>query len=111
MDRERVATSMTSKKDVETLFRGMVEKWAGYYAEPVPTSLEAQRLVSRKRFALELLEASVPRGATVLDAGCGTGDLIEELVRRGYHPLGIDICTAMIDYAAGHYGRDRFQVG
>jgi predicted ATP-grasp superfamily ATP-dependent carboligase/SAM-dependent methyltransferase len=106
-----VATTVTSKKNVKALFTGMVEKWASYYAKPVPASLDAQRLVSRKRFAIELLEASVSRGARVLDVGCATGDLTEELTRRGYDALGIDISEAMTEYAGEHYGRDRFRVG
>jgi ubiquinone/menaquinone biosynthesis C-methylase UbiE len=105
------ATTVTSKNNVKALFTGMVEKWASYYAEPVPSSLDAQRLVSRKRFAIELLEATVPRGARVLDVGCATGELTEEMIRRGYDVMGIDISEAMIDYAGAHHGRDRFRVG
>lgn len=101
----------TSKINVEIAFTRRVEEWARYYLDPAPADLQAQRLVSRGRFALELLETSVPRGARVLDIGCGTGDLTRELTRRGYHASGIDISQAMVSYARGQYGRDRFGVG
>ena len=102
---------MASKKDVKSFFTERVEEWASNYAEPAPVSMNVQRLVSRKRFALELLEASTPREARVLDVGCATGDLTDELTRRGYDALGIDISEAMIYYASRRYGADRFRVG
>ena len=61
------ATNMASKKDVKSFFTERVEEWASNYAEPAPVSMNVQRLVSRKRFALELLEAGTPREARVLD--------------------------------------------
>jgi len=98
-------------RNVKSFFTERVEEWASYYAEPAPVGMNAQRLVSRKRFALELLETSVPREARVLDVGCATGNLTEELTRRGYDALGIDISEAMIHYGSRRYGPDRFQVG
>jgi SAM-dependent methyltransferase len=41
----------------------------------------------------------VPRGATVLDAGCGTGRLAIRLAELGYSCVGIDIDQAMLDVA------------
>jgi SAM-dependent methyltransferase len=39
------------------------------------------------------------RPATVLDAGCGTGRVAVELVRRGYAVVGVDVDQAMLDTA------------
>jgi SAM-dependent methyltransferase len=39
------------------------------------------------------------RSATVLDAGCGTGRVAIELVRRGYEVVGVDVDPAMLDTA------------
>ena len=38
----------------------------------------------------------LPRGSTVLDVACGTGDLCRELARRGYRPVGIDRSSGML---------------
>ena len=47
-----------------------------------------------------LIERSVVPGATVLDAGCGTGRYAAELGRRGYRVEGIDRSPELIDIAS-----------
>ena len=38
----------------------------------------------------------LPRGATVLDLACGTGDLCHELTRAGLSPIGVDFSAGML---------------
>ncbi len=38
-------------------------------------------------------------GATVVDLGCGTGDLLEEVRRRGGKPIGVDLSAGMLALA------------
>ncbi|HYW40730.1 MAG TPA: class I SAM-dependent methyltransferase [Terriglobales bacterium] len=102
---------MTSKEQVDELFTRTVDDWARFYADPKPVSLNSQNLISRRRFALEMIEARVPPGSKVLDIGCGTGHLAGELMRRGYEAWGVDFSDAMVRYAREHYDADRFQVG
>lgn len=56
------------------------------------------------------------RGARVLDAGCGTGAMSEELARRGAEVVGVDISPNLIDIAARRVdpalaGQIRFHAG
>jgi ubiquinone/menaquinone biosynthesis C-methylase UbiE len=102
---------MSSKGQVDELFTKTVEDWARFYKDPKPATMNAQNLVSRRRFALEMLEARVPPGSNVLDIGCGTGHLAAELMQRGYTAWGVDLSDAMVEYAREHYNRDRFRVG
>jgi len=102
---------MTRKEQVDELFTKTVADWARFYADPKPATMNAQNLVSRRRFALEMVEARVPPGSKILDVGCGTGHLAAELVRRGYDVWGVDMSEAMVRYAREHYDPDRFQVG
>jgi SAM-dependent methyltransferase len=60
-------------------------------------------------------ERGVRRGATVLDAGCGTGRYAVELGRRGYAVEGVDRSSALIETARhtvrGHGNFVSFRVG
>ena len=47
----------------------------------------------------DLVARSVPPGAAVLDAGCGTGRVAIELAQRGYEVVGVDLDPAMLDLA------------
>ena len=100
---------MSSKEQVNELFTQTVDDWARFYEDPKPANLTAQNLVSRRRFAIEMIEARVPKGGKILDVGCGTGHLAAELARRGYETWGTDLSEGMIQYAREHYNPDRFQ--
>lgn len=102
---------MSSKGQVDELFTKTVEDWARFYSDPKPATLNAQNLVSRRRFALEMLEARVTPGSNILDIGCGTGHLAGELMQRGYTAWGVDLSEGMVEYAREHYNRDHFRVG
>ena len=51
-----------------------------------------------------LRERGVAPGASVLDAGCGTGTLALRLAREGYRVTGVDLSPAMIDRAVAKDG-------
>lgn len=56
------------------------------------------------------------RGARVLDAGCGAGQMTEELARRGAEVIAVDISPSLIDIAARRLPADlraqvRFHAG
>ena len=101
---------MSSKEQVNELFTQTVDDWARFYEDPKPAKLSAQNLVSRRRFAIEMIESKLARGSKILDVGCGTGHLAAELARRGFDTWGTDLSAGMVDYAKQHYNPDRFQV-
>lgn len=50
------------------------------------------------RLDYELIEGLVPEGATVLDLGCGDGQLLEELItRRRARGSGVDVSQAAVE--------------
>ena len=57
-----------------------------------------------KSIAAWLVERGVVPGATVLDAGCGTGRYAIELGRRGYVVSGIDMSTQLLEEAKQSLG-------
>lgn len=53
---------------------------------------------------LERFAARLPAGASVLDAGCGTGDPVSAwFIRRGYALTGVDYAAAMIAIAEARW--------
>ncbi|MBZ8177746.1 methyltransferase domain-containing protein [Corynebacterium sp. 3HC-13] len=46
-----------------------------------------------------LIDAMVPRGAVILDAGCGTGRVGGYLAKRGHHVTGTDIDEVLLNHA------------
>ncbi len=50
-----------------------------------------------------LIDALVPRGARILDAGCGQGRLSGYLAEQGHLVTGVDIDPVLIEHARSHY--------
>ncbi|HEX4979369.1 MAG TPA: ubiquinone/menaquinone biosynthesis methyltransferase [Acidimicrobiales bacterium] len=44
-------------------------------------------------------DLQLPKGATVLDLACGTGDLCADLTRAGLRPIGVDFSWGMLSHA------------
>lgn len=53
-----------------------------------------------------LVDALLPRGADVLDAGCGTGRVGAELARRGHRVTAVDLDPVLVARARTHAGLD-----
>src|SRR5699024_2742967 len=57
------------------------------------------------------VDALAPRGARILDAGCGTGRVGGEIARRGHHVIGVDVDPVLIDAAREDYPEQKWLVG
>ncbi len=60
-----------------------------------PTSFVVRALPILERLVL----TRVPQGGRILDLCCGTGQLSQELVRRGFHATGVDGSAEMLKIA------------
>lgn len=58
-----------------------------------------------------LVDAMVPRGARILDAGCGPGRVGGELARRGHTVVGVDVDPELIDAALVDFPEVAWLVG
>lgn len=57
-----------------------------------------------------LLDAMLPRGARILDAGCGPGRLSGELAARGHAVVGVDVDPELIAAATTDHPGPRYVV-
>jgi SAM-dependent methyltransferase len=57
------------------------------------------------------VDAMVPRGARILDAGCGPGRLGGVLAKAGHDVVGVDVDPALIDAAEHDHPGPRWLVG
>ena len=58
-----------------------------------------------------LVDAMAPRGAHILDAGCGPGRLGGYLAAAGHHVVGVDVDPALIEAAEQDHPGPRWLVG
>ncbi len=79
---------------VRSYFDSNAEFWSRVYRDPQGANDVV--LAERLRLALELTD-DVPRGASVLDAGCGAGPLTVALAQRGHAVTAVDIAPRMVE--------------
>ncbi|XZF13294.1 class I SAM-dependent methyltransferase [Chitinophagaceae bacterium MMS25-I14] len=91
---------------------------AHYYKEHFADPSAYPTLLFRQMHIMQLLDVPSKETLTVLDAGCGTGDLLKEMKQAGFGKLyGIDISDSMISIAKDNCrdgvneGRINLQVG
>jgi SAM-dependent methyltransferase len=58
-----------------------------------------------------LIDAMVPRGSRILDAGCGPGRVGGELLRRGHTVVGVDVDPMLIQAAQVDHPEGEWLVG
>jgi 2-polyprenyl-6-hydroxyphenyl methylase/3-demethylubiquinone-9 3-methyltransferase len=63
------------------------------------------------RPAVERYLSSTPRGARVLDLGCGNGAMAGSFLGKGWDLVGVDISQSGIEYARKRWPQIRFEVG
>jgi 2-polyprenyl-3-methyl-5-hydroxy-6-metoxy-1,4-benzoquinol methylase len=69
-------------------------------------------LSAGERAWLDRLILPLPRGATILDLGCGGGEPIDRyLIDHGFHVLGLDCGATPIELARTRFPRERWLLG
>lgn len=71
------------------------DTWAWLYNQTMGPQYSANQIRSLETLLLPALSAN----ARLLDLCCGTGQLVQELMQRGYSVTGLDGSEAMLDYA------------
>ena len=87
-----------AKKNISDFFSHKSDYWVNLYeSDENPSSFMRYELISRKRTVFNLLDKLIPgKNKTVLDIGCGIGNYLEDLYKRGHKINGIDIAENML---------------
>lgn len=67
------------------------------FLESVAFVVPPPRLTPAERTALAWIEGNAPKGATVIDCGCGSGRFLRALKRRGFRGVGVEISQSVVD--------------
>ncbi|MBD2385759.1 class I SAM-dependent DNA methyltransferase [Cylindrospermum sp. FACHB-282] len=92
-------TSKTRYSGYDPLARVYNEDWAPGVLQEVLPALE------------KLLLPHLSTGAHILDLGCGTGHLAQQLLIKGYQVTGLDGSEGMLRYAQENAGEGKFILG
>jgi magnesium-protoporphyrin O-methyltransferase len=103
------------KAQLQHYFDGIgFDRWAAIYGDT--ENLSAIRRSVRDGHARMLAQADawlsewgLQPGATILDAGCGTGLASIALAKRGYRVTSIDIAPSMVKHASNHAAAEGVQ--
>jgi len=61
-----------------------------------PRLVPPPRLTAAERVALRWLKEHAPRGALVVDCGCGTGRFLQALSKAGFRPVGVELSESLV---------------
>jgi magnesium-protoporphyrin O-methyltransferase len=97
--------------ELETYFdRTAVEAWSRLTSD-APLGRIRQTVRAGRDLMRQTLLGWLPddlRGASILDAGCGTGALAVEIARRGANVLAIDLSPTLIELARNRAAQEEF---
>ena len=97
--------------DAAALWRRTVAGWGEDYAERYADRFEAlARRGEDVHGEARFVDALLPAGSRVLDAGCGTGRVGARLHELGHHVVGVDADDAMVEVARRRHPGPRWEV-
>lgn len=85
------------KQRIEDFYNGDVQD---YHARNYISAGSYSPLKYRQYYIENMIaKQQLPKNAKILDVGCGPGELISNLLKKGYNVWGVDISRGMIDEA------------
>src|SRR4030042_1714206 len=86
----------SSKKDLA----GFYDRSARDYQQANYANEGYSPLRYRQHYIETMIESVAPQRGTVLDVGCGPGELLLALAQSGHQIWGVDISSAMVEMAS-----------
>ncbi|MEC4892941.1 MAG: methyltransferase domain-containing protein [Oscillatoria sp. PMC 1051.18] len=94
----------TAKRESEKDARSFYNDWAFAYQDERSSQLWLE-------FVGKYFLADLSPSSRILDVGCGKGELVNELINKGYQASGIDLSEEMLNFARQNAPRGEFIVG
>jgi ubiquinone/menaquinone biosynthesis C-methylase UbiE len=97
-----MAAELNAQSHVNEYFQTHAAHWNDIYADD---DVDVWSQVHRDRHLMALSwvdRLALPKGAHVLEVGCGAGRFAVDLARRGLHVVAIDPAVAMVHQARAH---------
>lgn len=88
---------------MSTLFDAHANTYDSWYDTPLGAFVDA----AETRCAFDLFD--LPKGAEVLDLGCGSGNFTLKLLEAGYRVTGVDLSEEMLKIARGKLARKQVE--
>ena len=77
--------------------------WSGYSDDYLKNlykdAIEYPSLIVRHNYILELIDAEPTGKKSIVDIGCGPGEMLSDLIERGHDVCGVDIAEGMLEVA------------
>lgn len=89
---------MPAATDVQNLFNGKAHSWPGKYRSGGSLAPRVEQFAAR-------VSDFCPRAGSILDLGCGTGEIAAAIARRGYGVTACDIAEDMLQVARRRWAR------
>ena len=100
---------MKQQDETKVFFKGHASEWQKKATD------DMYSVINDRHRAVHRTLSQYPKGSSLLDVGCGTGQLAIETVVNGYSALGVDFAEEMIQQAkknaAGKKSHAKFRVG
>lgn len=85
------------QKQTKEFFQKISEQWHYIAEHDIEGSFDIGKL--RSQYMEKICSNFLNNKAKVLDVGCGTGNLVVRLLKKGYQAIGIDFASSMIKKA------------
>jgi len=89
-------TNENQQKQTKEFFEKFSEEWKESAQSSTDDSVN---MIKQRNNFVEFYSSKIPSNSKILDVGCGVGDLVISLLKKGFDAYGLDFSSEMIKIA------------